>query len=64
MLPYLRKAAAVISEEGSTDSHTATVGLTLDLPVIVGAGGAARRLQDGLMVSVDCVHGMVQTLPQ
>ena len=63
-LPYIRQAAAVISEEASTDSHTATVGLTLDKPVIVGAANATRRLQDGTMVSVDCVRGVVQTLPQ
>ena len=64
LLPYIRQAAAVISEEASTDSHTATVGLTLDKPVIVGAANATRRLQDGTMVSVDCVGGVVQTLPQ
>ena len=64
LLPYIRQAAAVISEEASTDSHTATVGLTLDKPVIVGAANATRRLQDGTMVSVDCARGVVQTLPQ
>ena len=64
MLPYIRQAAAVISEEASTDSHTATIGLTLDKPVIVGAVGATRRLTDGVMVTVDCVRGVVQTLPQ
>ena len=64
LLPYIRQAAAVISEEASTDSHTATVGLTLDKPVIVGAANATRRLQDGTMVSVDCVRGVVQTMPQ
>ena len=64
MLPCIRQAAAVISEEASADSHTATVGLTLDIPVIVGAAGATRRLQDGTMVSVDCARGVVQTLPQ
>ena len=60
----MRQAAAVISEEASMDGHTATVGLTLDLPVIVGASGATRRLQDGVMVSVDCARGVVQTMPK
>jgi pyruvate kinase len=64
MLPYLRQAAAVISEEASTDSHTATIGLALELPVVVGAPEATRRLKDGTMVSVDCTRGVVQTLPQ
>ena len=64
LLPYLRKAAAIICEESSTESHTATVGLTLDKPVIVAAVGATHRLTDGVMVSVDCARGVVQTLPE
>ena len=64
LLPYLRQAAAVISEESGVNSHAATVGLTLDKAVIVGATGATQRLQDGMMVSVDCARGVVQTLPQ
>ena len=64
LLPWLRQAAAVISEESGVNSHAATVGLTLDKPVIVGATGATQRLQDGMMVSVDCARGVVQTLPQ
>ncbi len=64
LLPYIRQAAAVISEEASTESHSATVGLTLDKPVIVAAPNATRRLTDGTVVSVDCARGVVQTMPQ
>ena len=64
LLPYIRRASAVISEEASADCHTATVGLTLDKPVIVGAVDATRRLKDGTRVSVDCARGVVQTLPE
>ena len=64
LLPYVRQAATVISEEASGDGHTATIGLTLDIPVIVGASGATRHLQDGMVVSVDCARGMVSSLPQ
>ena len=63
-LPYIREAAAVICEEGSAEGHAATVGLTLDKAVIVGAVAATRRLEDGVLVSVDCARGVVQTLPQ
>ena len=59
-----RQAAAIICEETSLESHTATVGLALDKPVIVAASGATQRLADGVMVSVDCARGVVQTLPQ
>lgn len=64
MLPYIRRAGAVITEESSEDCHAATVGITLEMPVIVGALDATDRLKDGVMVSVDCVRGVVQTLPQ
>ena len=37
LLPYIRQAAAVISEESGVNSHAATVGLALDKAVIVGA---------------------------
>ena len=63
LLPYIRQAAAVITEEASTDGHAATVGLTLDKPVIVGAANAASRLTDGTVVTVDCFRGLVCTMP-
>jgi pyruvate kinase len=64
ILPQIRQAAAVISEESGVNSHAATVGLTLNKAVIVGAGGATANLQDGTLVSVDCARGVVQTMPQ
>ena len=63
LLPYIRQAAAVITGEASAECHTATVGLTLDKPVIVGAANVVDRLTDGTMVTVDCVRGLVCTMP-
>jgi len=64
MLSYMRQASAIISEESGANSHAATVGLTLEKPVIVGANGATSILKDGILVSVDCARGIVQRLPQ
>ena len=64
LLPYMKEAAAVISEEISAEGHTATVGLLLHKPVIIGAVHATRRLHDGVQVSVDCARGIVQVMPQ
>lgn len=63
LLPYIRQAAAVITEEASVECHTATIGLALDKPVIVGAAGATQRLTDGTMVTVDCARGLVRAMP-
>jgi len=64
MMDAVRNAAAVISEESGVNSHAATLGLALHKPVIVGAVGATSTLRDGMLVSVDCAHGVVQLLPQ
>lgn len=55
----MEKAAAVITEAGGLTSHAAIVGLNLGIPVIVGAEGALRLLEDGLVVTVDCARGLV-----
>ena len=62
MMPYLRQAAGVITEENGMGSHAAVVGLSLNKPVIVGAIGATRTLKDGMQVSMDCRNGSVQSL--
>lgn len=55
----IEKAAAVITEEGGLTSHAAVVGLTLGIPVIVGAEGAVKAIQDGTPITVDASHGLV-----
>ena len=62
MLPYIRQAAGVITEEAGTNSHAAIVALTLGKAVIVGALGATRTLHDGMNISLDCQHGVVQQM--
>lgn len=54
-----QKAAAIISEEGGLTSNTAIVGVTCGIPVLVGAANATSVLQDGQVVSVDTVAGVV-----
>ena len=64
MLPYLRQAAGIITEENGLGSHAAVVGLSLNKAVIVGAIGATRTLHDGMKVSMDCRQGSVQSLAE
>ncbi len=59
-VPYAaQKAAAIIAEEGGLTSSTAIVGVTCGIPVIVGAAQAMQCLQDGKLVTVDTVSGVV-----
>ena len=64
MLDAMRQSAAIIAEEAGANSHAATVGLTLDKPVITGAAYATRVLPDGVKVAVDCARGTVRRLAQ
>ena len=59
ILPLLKTAAGIITEEGGADSHAAIVGMTLDIPVIVGAANAAAVLKSGIAVTMDPEKGLV-----
>lgn len=59
VLPLLKTAAGIITEDGGADSHAAIVGMTLDIPVIVGAKNAAAVLKSGIAVTMDAEKGLV-----
>lgn len=59
MLHVLKHAKGVVTEIDGLNSHAAIVGLTLDIPVIVGAKNATKILKDGVMVQLDAAHGVV-----
>jgi pyruvate kinase len=55
----MKKAAAVICEEGGLTSHAAIVSLELRIPCLVSAKGALSALDDGMTVTVDGRRGVV-----
>lgn len=59
MLPYLKDAAGIITEVNGLNSHGAIVGLSLDIPVIIGAGNATKILKSGSVVEIDPIRGVV-----
>ena len=59
MLQYLKNAAAIVVEEAGLNNHAATVGLSLDIPVIVGAENALNLLRSGCTATVDSNNGFV-----
>ncbi|HAA90068.1 MAG: Pyruvate kinase [Thermoanaerobacterales bacterium 50_218] len=58
-IPSMRKAGAIITEEGGLTSHAAIVCLNLGIPVVVGVGGATEILEDGSTVTVDSMRGLI-----
>ena len=61
-LPYIKHAAGIVTELGGANSHAAIVGLSLDIPVIVGAQNATKLLKAGTLVNIDARQGTVSSL--
>ncbi len=59
MMPEIKKAAALIVEEGGIGSHAAIAGLALEIPVVVGAANATKILKSGAAVTIDADRGIV-----
>ncbi len=59
MLPVLKRASAIVVEENGINIHAATVGMTLEIPVITGAENATQILKKGSVVTVDSNRGIV-----
>lgn len=59
MLPQLKKAGGIITEQDGLNSHAAIVASALDKPVIVGAKNAVRLLKTGTTVKLDGSRGIV-----
>lgn len=53
------KASAIIVEEGGLTGHAAIVGVSLGIPVIVGADGILDKLNSGEQISIDVQRGIV-----
>ena len=58
-LPAIEKSSAVIVENGGLTSHAAVVGISMGIPVIVGAAGASDKISDGELITVDSRRGIV-----
>ena len=61
-LPILRKASAIVTDEGGVTCHAAIISREFDVPCIVGCRIATRVLEDGDLVEVDANNGVVRKL--
>ncbi|MFH1770822.1 MAG: PEP-utilizing enzyme [archaeon] len=61
-IPIMKKAGAIIAEEGSLTSHVSVVSREFGIPCIVGIDHATDIFKDGDLVEVDANHGIVKKL--
>lgn len=56
----IRKAAAIVTDDGGITCHAAIVSRELGIPCIIGTKIATRVLKDGDLVEVDATKGIVR----
>lgn len=62
LVPAMRKASAIITEDGGITCHAAIISRELGTPCIVGIKIATQVLQDGMKVTVNADEGLVKIL--
>jgi len=60
MVPAMKRAGGIVTDEGGMTSHAAIVSRELGVPAVVGTGSATTQLDDGQTVTVDGDKGAVR----
>lgn len=58
----MKKAAAIVTEQGGVTSHAAIVSRELNIPCVIGTKIATRVLHDGDLIDVDAEKGIIKVL--
>lgn len=59
-LPIMRRASAIVTDEGGLTCHAAIVARELHIPCIVGTRNATHVFKDGDMLEVNTGKGIVK----
>jgi|GEM_PF-521478 len=62
LLPAMKKAAALVTDQGGVTSHAAIVAREMNTPCVIATKMATRVLKDGDEVEVDADQGIVKIL--
>ncbi|MBS3070276.1 phosphoenolpyruvate synthase [Candidatus Micrarchaeota archaeon] len=58
-VPAMKRATAIVTDEGGMTAHAAIVSRELGIPCIVGSRKATTTLSDGQIITVDAKRGVV-----
>ena len=61
-LPAMKKAAAIVTDEGGMLSHAAIIAREFKKPTVVGTEFATKRLKDGDIIEVNATKGKVNLI--
>jgi len=62
IVPAMKKAGAIVTEQGGVTSHAAIVSRELGIPCVIGTKIATQVLKDGDMVEVDANKGIIKLI--
>ncbi|MBN1385858.1 hypothetical protein JW968_02655 [Candidatus Woesearchaeota archaeon] len=62
VVPAMKKAAAIVTEQGGVTSHAAIVSRELGTPCVIGTKIATKVFKDGDLVEVDAEKGIVRKI--
>lgn len=62
LVPAMKKASAIITDDGGITCHAAIVSRELKIPCIVGTKIATQALKDGDLVVVDAAKGIIKLI--
>ncbi|MDY6775552.1 MAG: phosphoenolpyruvate synthase [Halobacteria archaeon] len=60
MVPAMKRAGGIVTNEGGLTSHAAIVSRELGSPAVVGTGNALEVLEDGDLITIDGEKGTVK----
>jgi len=61
-VPIMKKAVAIVTDEGGITSHAAIISRELGIPCITGTQVATRSLKDGDLIDVNANHGLIKII--
>ena len=60
MVPAMKRASGIVTDEGGMTSHAAIISRELGVPAVVGTGSATEELRDGKVITIDGDKGTVR----
>lgn len=60
MVPAMKRASGIVTDEGGMTSHAAIVSRELGVPAVVGTGSATKEIEDGQQITIDGERGSVE----
>ncbi|WP_418282358.1 phosphoenolpyruvate synthase [Halorubrum sp. DTA98] len=61
MVPAMKRAAGIVTDEGGMTSHAAIISRELGVPAVVGTGSATRDLKDDQNITLDGDKGTIRS---